>query len=182
MSVSPGSSLDPQPSSLDSSSSPSNASSNDPEASLADDRSQAPQVLPVPMGPLRSQLTLPREEQPRPSFWRRIKMRTRGADLTGTGNTEGLAARMSAIEQQIQQLDSDLHAQLETLGERFEEVWQSEEQLSHLTDIQEKLDRLARHQSELSGSLAGVKRILGWLAALVVVAAAGAEVAMKYFL
>lgn len=180
MSVSTGSPPDPQPPSLDVDVDVD--PSRDRDAPIADDLSRSPQVLPVPMGPLRSRLTLSREEQPRPSFWKRIKLRTRGAELAGAGSGENSAARLSAIEQHLEQLDTDQRARFETLNGRLEEVWQSEEQLSHLADIQEKLDRLTRQQFDLSQSVAQLKRILGWLAVLIVVAAAGAQIVLKYLL
>lgn len=143
------------------------------------DVSAGPSSLPVPIGPLRSQLSLPRDEQPRQSFWRRIKMRRRAAD--DAGSSEQGSTRLAAIEQQLEQLDANLQSQLESLNTRLEEVWESEEQLSHLADIQEKLDRLAEQQFNLSLSVASLKSTLGWLAALVVVAA-GAAIALKFFL
>ena len=175
MSVSSGSPPDPPPSSRDLDLD----IERDREAPIAE---TAPQVLPVPMGPLRSLVTRSREEQPRPSFWRRIKLRTRAADLADALGGESSAARLSAMEQQLEQLNADLRAQFETVNRRLEEVWQSEEQLSHLADIQEKLDRLTRNQFDLSESVAPLKRLLGWLAALVLVAAAGAVIALRYVL
>jgi chromosome segregation ATPase len=106
-------------------------------------------------------------------------MRRRAAD--DAGSSEQGSTRLAAIEQQLEQLDANLQAQLESLNTRLEEVWESEEQLSHLADIQEKLDRLAEQQFNLSLSVASLKSTLGWLAALVVVAA-GAEIALKFFL
>ena len=110
-------------------------------------------------------------------------MRKRSADAIGPGNAEEIAAKLATLELSIQQqldlLDANLRAQFESLKGRLEEVWESEEQLSHLADIQEKLDRLARNQSNLSQSVAGLRRTLAWLAVLAVVAVAGAGVALK---
>lgn len=147
----------------------------DPQSSTT----ATPQVLPVPIGPLRNSSTPAREEQPRPSFWRRIKMRKRSADAIGPGNAEEANAKLATLGKQLDLLDANLRAQFESLKGRLEEVWESEEQLSHLADIQEKLDRLARNQSNLSQSVAGLRRTLAWLAVLAVVAVGGAGVALK---
>ena len=136
----------------------------DPQSSTT----ATPQVLPVPIGPLRNS-----------SFWRRIKMRKRSADAIGPGNAEEANAKLATLGKQLDLLDANLRAQFESLKGRLEEVWESEEQLSHLADIQEKLDRLARNQSNLSQSVAGLRRTLAWLAVLAVVAVGGAGVALK---
>lgn len=143
---------------------------------------QTSAALPIPVGPLRNQLTLPREEPRRPSIWRRITMRKRAADSAGALGAATTASRLGAIEQQLEQLDTTLRERLEALDGRLAEVWQSEEQLSLLADIQDKLDRLAENQAQLAGSVANLRRTLGWLAALVVVAAAAAGFALSQLL
>lgn len=155
-----------------------------PPAEVPSEASQqaAQSALPVPIGPLRSQLTSPREEQTRPSFWRRIKMRRRDPEATGAGSEAAVSARLSAMERAIEQFDSNLQAQLEALNGRLDEVWESEEQLSQLADIQEKLNQLTELQSSLSQSLAGLKRTLGWLGAWVAAAAVGAGFALQLVL
>lgn len=152
------------------------------DPALASDRSQNPEAPPVSRGSLRGELTVSREAQPRQSLWRRIKMRTRGADGAGSRSSEAVETRLAAIEGQLEQLDADVRGQLDTLSSRLEEVWEAEEQLSQLADLQEKLDRLTQHQTHLAESVGGLKRILAWLAVLVVVAAAGAEIALNYLL
>lgn len=128
--------------------------------------------LPVPSGPLRSSLSDSRSGAKRPSFWKRIKMRSRGASTVEPASVSEMAVRLDAIEQTVEHFDTTLQAQLEALNARLEDVWESEEQLSHLAEIQSKLDRLAAAQAKQAQSIDGLQRTLGWLAALVVVAAA----------
>jgi hypothetical protein len=134
--------------------------------------SESDATLPIPMGPLRSQLTAPRNESPRPSLWRRFTMRKPASESESSPNAEATAARLGAIELHLEQLNTSLDERLEALNERLSEVWESEEQLSYLADIQEKLDQLKDDQARLSRSVADLRRILGWTAGLVVVAAA----------
>lgn len=140
-------------------------------------------TLPIPMGPLRSQLTTPRnmpgDESPRPSIWRRLTMRKRASESANSPTAEATAARLGAIELHLEQLKTTLDERLEALNERLSEVWEPEEQLSHLADIQEKLDQLKGDQARLSQSVADLRRILGWTAGLVVVAAAALGFALN---
>ena len=57
-----------------------------------------------------------------------------------------------------------------------------EEQLSHLADIQDKIDQLTAAQAYQTQALDGLRRTLGWLAGLIVVAAVGAVVAAGQFI
>ncbi len=172
MSLSPQAPTEPSPSPAD--------PREDLELTASD--SQTDEALPIPAGPLRSQLSLPREEPQRPSIWQRITMRKRATDPIQAATSSELAERLDAVERQLAQLDTAVREKLEALGERLEDVWQSEEQLSLLADIQEKLDRSAAFQDHVSSSLAGVRRTLGWLAALVVVAAVGAQLILSQLL
>jgi hypothetical protein len=144
--------------------------------------SEGPTSLPVPSGPLRSQLTNTRAETKRPSLWTRIKMRSRGAaPVEGAGLGE-MASRLDAIERAVEHFDSTLETQLEAVNARLEDVWESEEQLSHLADIQDKMDQLTAAQANQTQALDGLRRTLGWLAGLIVLAAIGSVVAAGQFL
>jgi hypothetical protein len=135
--------------------------------------SESDATLPIPMGPLRSQLTMPRNDAPRPSLWRRITMRKRSEETTTSAEAEATVIRLGAIDLHLEQLTMTLSEGLGALNERFSEVWEPEEQLSHLADIQDKLDQLGQDQAALSKAVADLRRILGWTAGLVIVAAAG---------
>ncbi len=167
-------SSEPTPEPTRSSESSSSSSSKAPlrDADRAAD-SEPGATLPIPVGPLRSQLTTARNESPRPSIWRRITMRKRASESANSASAEATLVRLGAIELHLEQLKTSLTERLEALDERLSEVWESEEQLSHLADIQEKLDLLAQDQAKLSQSVTDLRRILGWSAALIVVAAVG---------
>ncbi len=105
------------------------------------------EVLPVPAGPLISSMG----SEQKPSFWKRISMRRRGG-------TEGPAAahsidrintRLDILESRIQTVQESLGSGLRRIESRMDEVWESEEQLSHLVEIQEKLESLAKTQREI---------------------------------
>lgn len=127
--------------------------------------------LPVPIGPLRSQFTLPKEEAKRPSLWQRITMRKRPAEAAAP-QTSDVEARLGAIDAQLGHLADTTQQGLDAVYARLEEVWESEEQLSQLADLQDKLDRLTQNNTGLTQSVESLHRTLGWLAGLIVVAAA----------
>jgi hypothetical protein len=129
--------------------------------------------LPVPIGPLRRQLTLPKAEAKKPSLWKRITMRKRPA-AAAAPETSSVEARLGAIDAQLGHLAETTQQGLDAVYARLEEVWESEEQLSHLADLQDKLDRLTQNNTGLTQSVESLRRTLGWLAGLIVVAAAAA--------
>jgi hypothetical protein len=133
----------------------------------------SPSVLPIPIGKLRSDLTPPKDAQARPSFWRRIAFRKRRPETSSTGSETEISTRLEAIERALEQFAGNVHGQLEVLTGRLDDVWESEEQLSQLAEIQGKLDELTQAHASLSMSLASSRRTLVWLAALVAVAGAG---------
>lgn len=134
--------------------------------------SEPGEVMPIPLGPLRSQLTMPRNESPRPSFWQRITMRKRAGEAMSSRAAEDTAVRLGAIDLHLEQLTMTLSEGLAAVNQRLSEVWEPEEQLSQLADIQDKLDQLSQNQTKLSQSVADLRRILGWTAGLVIVVAA----------
>ncbi|MCP4040283.1 MAG: hypothetical protein GY733_25295 [bacterium] len=143
-----------------------------PEPSASELEVATTESLPVPVGPLRSQLTLPRAEAAKPSLWKRIRMRKRNTDASPVADNGDLAARLDAIEHKLDLFDTTLAEQFQAIEARLEEVWQSEEQLSHLADIQDKLDRLAQSHVELTTGVASLRRTVIGLSALVILAAA----------
>ena len=88
--------------------------------------------LPIPAGPLHSRYTDADDGAKRPSFWKRIKMRRRAVESVVEASASETAARLDTIEQTVEHFDTTLQAQLEALNARLEDVWESEEQLSHL--------------------------------------------------
>jgi hypothetical protein len=109
----------------------------------AGERTSSEEVLPAPSGPLRS------PETERPSLWRRIKMRRRDRVFIDGGSQEAMSARMTELEQRLEQTEGTLLAQLQHVEHRLDEVWEVEEQLSHLIEIGQKLDGLADGQQEV---------------------------------
>lgn len=134
--------------------------------------------LPIPAGPLHSRYTDADDGAKRPSFWKRIKMRRRAVESVVEASASETAARLDTIEQTVEHFDTTLQAQLEALNARLEDVWESEEQLSHLADIQDKLDRLTALHEANAREIQGLSRTITLLAGLVVVAVVGIGVAL----
>lgn len=134
--------------------------------------------LPIPAGPLRSRYADANDGEKRPSFWKRIKMRRRAVESVVEASASETAARLDTIEQTVEHFDTTLQAQLEALNARLEDVWESEEQLSHLADIQDKLDRLTTLHEATARTIQGLSRTVTLLAGLVVVAVVGVGVAL----
>ena len=111
------------------------------------DDEQARAVVPLPE-------TL-RREPPRSSFWRRIAGRARGS-LTGAVGDNRLLARIDALEQSL--CDS-----IRQLDLRLRQVWEVEEQLSQLMDLQQPLGEFRDQQSRLETRLRGIERRLSLL-------------------
>ncbi len=150
------------------------------EASGATSDETTEDSLPVPAGPLYNEheLTQPKDEGAKPSLWKRFRMRARGESSTAkNGNTPKLARdpqvgiRLDTIERKIDGFDTTLREQLDAVNARLEGVWESEEQLSHLADIQDKLDRLAQSHAELTKGIASLRRSTYGLAVLIVLTA-----------
>ena len=139
--------------------------------------------LPVPAGPLYNEhdLTPPGDAGAKPSLWKRFRMRARGESSSPTRNTPKLARdpqvgiRLDSIERKIDDFDTTLNDQLDALHARLEDVWESEEQLSHLADIQDKLDRLGRSHAELVRGIGSLRRsMLGLVVLMALTALASA--------
>ena len=96
-----------------------------------------------------------RREPSRSSFWRRIAGRARGS-LTGAAGGERLLARIDALEQSL--CDS-----IRELDLRLRQVWEVEEQLSQLMDLQATLGEVRDQQSRLETRLRGIERRLSLL-------------------
>ncbi len=96
-----------------------------------------------------------RREQPRSSFWRRLARRARGS-LDAAAGDDRLLARIDALEQSLR--DS-----IRQLDLRLRQVWEVEEQLSQLMDLQATVSEVRDRQSGLEARLRGIERRLSLL-------------------
>ena len=122
-------------------------------------------VVPIP-GSLRP-------EPPRSSFWRRI----RRPAVFGSGRSVGderILARLDVIDSRLTATDQSIHNRIQRLDDRFTEVWEVEEQLSQLNELQEIASEVRVSQGELERSLRRITRRLSLLTLL----ASGALVAI----
>jgi hypothetical protein len=105
------------------------------------------EVLPVPAGPLISSVG----SGQKPSIWKRISMRRRGGENgpAAAHSIDRINTRLDILESRIQTLHEDVGSGLRRIEGRMDEVWESEEQLSHLVEIQERLESLSKTQREV---------------------------------
>jgi len=114
------------------------------------------EVLPVPAGPLISSMG----SEQKPSFWKRISMRRRNGEggPSAAHSVDRINTRLDILESRIQSVQESLGSGLRRIEGRLDEVWEAEEQLSHLVEIQEKLDLLSRTQREIVKSQQSITR------------------------
>jgi hypothetical protein len=110
--------------------------------------------LPIPAGPLR-------RGPARTSLWKRIKMRTRGENPDAGAAL--VAARLTAIEHQISSLEVETRDRFNALSQRLDEVWECEEQLSLLAELQERAEKVTQSQSDVGASLDAITGKIGTL-------------------
>ena len=137
------------------------------ESRPAEDRApgrDAGAVVPIP-GSLR-------QEAPRGSFWRRIR-RPAVFGSSGSIGDERILARLDVLESRLTATDQSIHNRIQRLDDRFTEVWEIEEQLSQLNELQQVAAEVRASQKELQLSLRRITRHLSLLTLL----AAGALVA-----
>ena len=115
-----------------------------------------------------------RREEARPSFWRRISIRANRPSLAGPGGDERVLARLDVIDSKLVAAEQSLQNRIGQLEHRFTEVWEVEEQLSHLMEMQEVLGEIRERQAQVDARLEGLGRRLLLLA----VAAASLAAAM----
>lgn len=94
------------------------------------------------------------------SFWRRIAP-ARAAK--SKGSNEALTAQIEALAAQLAAGEHSISGRLEAIEGRVESVWEVEEQLSHLMEMQKKLDTLSRGQKALTERGESTSRLL-WIA------------------
>lgn len=112
------------------------------------------------------------------SFWRRISLRRRKEEASEQKAApswtpgESIGARLAILERRIDVEAEAIRGQLERIDGRFDEVWEMEEQISHLIEIQQKLDALAEGQQELATRTTRSSRRNGFLVAVAIGTAA----------
>lgn len=106
-------------------------------------------ALPVPQGPLRT-LDGPEKQ----SFWKRLapRNRTRRVLALQGEDIHQICERLTIVESRIGAMQEQFNDRLLALEHRLDEVWEAEEQLSHLVDMQAKLDELLAQQKKLSAA------------------------------
>ncbi len=119
-----------------------------------------------------------RQGAPRASFWRRISLLgTRSGLSTATGD-DRLLARLDAIETRIESSGHELVERIRQLDNHVSEVWEAEEQLARLTELEQTLSDVRDRQGSIEGRLRGIGRRLSLIAILAAMAAAAALAAL----
>lgn len=106
-----------------------------------------------------------RQEPPRISFWRRIR-RPPAFGSTGSIGDERVLARLDVIESRLTATDQSIQNRIQRLDDRFTEVWEVEEQLSQLHELQAIASDVRASQTELQRSLRRITRRLSLLTLL----------------
>jgi hypothetical protein len=146
-------------------------------ASSATEPEPGSAVVPVPGAP-RHQLPPDGSSRAGISLWQRIALRGRQG-LSKTDRHEILMSRLSELERQLAETRSAVESRITKLDQRLTQVWEVEEQLSYLLEIQEILTGLREHQRELADRVASNRRTLKLLvAALLATAVAIAVLAL----
>jgi hypothetical protein len=120
-------------------------------------------------------VTLPgvhRQEQPRTSFWQRIRLSRRG--VRSATDDDRMISRLDAIASRIEEREQDLSERIVLLDQRLNEVWEVEEQLSRLMELREMLGDIQERQGRIDSRTRTLARRLSWIAMLAAVSAVAA--------
>jgi hypothetical protein len=120
-------------------------------------------VVPIPGVP-RRQLPPGSPDRAGGSFWQRIALRGRQG-LSKADRHEILMSRLSELERRLSESQSAIESRISELDQRLTQVWEVEEQLSFLLEIQQILTGLREHQRELGDRVRSNRRTLNLLVA-----------------
>jgi len=120
-------------------------------------------VVPIPGSP-RRQLPAGTSARAGGSFWQRITLRGRQSPSKADRH-EILMSRLSELENRLSETQSAIESRISELDQRLTQVWEVEEQLSYLLEIQEILTGLRDHQRELGDRVRSNRRTLNLLVA-----------------
>lgn len=113
-----------------------------------------------------------RQESPRTSFWKRIRLSRRSGVGAATGD-DRLLSRLDAIDSRLESGERELRDRIRALDERFSDVWEPEEQLSRLTELREMLADIQERQGRIDSRSRALTRRLSLVTALAATAAVG---------
>ena len=153
-------------------------SPDQPSTPAEDATSQGPDrvIVTIPGTP-RQQLPPTGPAHPRGSFWQRIGLPGRQG-LSKDDRHEVLLSRLSDLEMRLADSQSAIENRLAKLDRRLTQVWEVEEQLSYLLEIQQILTGLRDHQRDLGERIRSNRRALNLFAALLLTAIAIVAVAL----
>ena len=125
-------------------------------------------LVTIPGAP-RQQLPPTGAERSGGSFWQRIGMPGR-QNRSKAEQQEVLLSRLSDLERRLSESQSAIESRITKLDRRLNEVWEVEEQLSYLLEIQHILRALQDHQCDLADKVHSNRRALNLLGVALVVA------------
>jgi len=154
------------------------------EASAAADRGAA---LPGDRGP-RSRTTTQSVPEPRPSFWRRISLGRKhqevetlpevlpatSATTPATANVEQrivepMLQALVSVEAKLERSHVELMGRSDQVEHRLTQLWDIEEQLGALGELQESLLQVSEQQRRLESAIHSQTRSMRWLVGTIVV-------------
>ena len=119
-----------------------------------------------------------RQDAPRPSLWRRLSLRAARSSLAAATGDDRLLARLDAIDARLESRSREIAEHVRRLDDRFSEVWEMEDQISRLTELEQTLTDVHQRQGEIDDRLRGVGRRLSLIAFLAATATAAALAAL----
>ncbi|MCZ6463399.1 MAG: hypothetical protein O7A09_03590 [Proteobacteria bacterium] len=138
--------------------------------------SVSPSPNPSPMGG--EMLPVPTRQPPakarRTPFWKRIRVRSsvrRAQVLAESASNEAILSRLETVEGQLSALEDALALRFDQMDQRFNRMWEIEDQLDQVLRLREKVESLLAAAQDARDSADAMRRTLRLLAVLTVVAA-----------
>ena len=125
------------------------------------------EMLPVPTRP-------PPVKARRTPFWKRIRVRSsvrRAQVLAESASNEAILSRLETVEGQLSALEDALALRFDQMDQRFNRMWEIEDQLDQVLRLREKVESLLAAAQDARDGADAMRRTLRLLAVLTVVAA-----------
>jgi hypothetical protein len=117
-------------------------------------------------------------EQPRRSLWQRIALRARRNLAGGIGGEARALSRLDIIDARVAALQQTLGNGIEQLDQRISQVWELEDQLTQLIELQATVGEVRDRQTRIDTRLRGIERRLSIVLLLAVAGGIAGAVAL----
>ncbi len=117
-------------------------------------------------------------EQPRRSLWQRIALRARRNLAGGIGGEARALSRLDIIDARVAALQQTLANGIEQLDQRISQVWELEDRLTQLIELQATVGEVRDRQTRIDTRLRGIERRLSIVLLLAVAGGIAGAVAL----